>query len=58
MFGRFGMQELIIILAVALLVFGPTKLPEIGKSIGKAIGEFKGHAKSISDDITDDDSKK
>jgi TatA/E family protein of Tat protein translocase len=41
MFGSIGMPELILIFIVALLVFGPKKLPEIGKSIGKGLGEFK-----------------
>lgn len=41
MFGSIGMPELILILVVALLVFGPKKLPEIGKSIGKGLAEFK-----------------
>ncbi len=37
----FSMSELAIILVVALVVFGPGKLPEIGKAVGKSIGEFK-----------------
>ncbi len=37
-----GMPELILILVIALVVFGPGKLPEIGRAIGKGIGEFKG----------------
>ena len=41
MFGNLGFQELLIILTIALLVFGPRKLPEIGKSIGKALREFR-----------------
>jgi sec-independent protein translocase protein TatA len=41
MFGSIGMPELILIFVVALLVFGPRKLPEIGKSIGKGLAEFK-----------------
>ncbi len=41
MFGSIGMPELILIFLVALLVFGPKKLPEIGKSIGKGLAEFK-----------------
>jgi TatA/E family protein of Tat protein translocase len=41
MFGSIGMPELILIFVVALLVFGPKKLPEIGKSIGKGLAEFK-----------------
>jgi sec-independent protein translocase protein TatA len=51
MFGRIGATELILILAIALVVFGPSKLPEIGKSLGKAINEFKGHANKMSKDL-------
>lgn len=40
-FGRFGFTEMIFILVIALLIFGPSKLPEIGKSLGKALNEFK-----------------
>ena len=36
-----GMQELIIIFVVALLVFGPNKLPEIGRTVGKWMGEIR-----------------
>ena len=36
-----GMQELIIIFIVALLVFGPKRLPELGKTLGKGLGELK-----------------
>ena len=41
MFGSIGMPELILIFVVALLVFGPKKLPEVGKTIGKAVREFR-----------------
>ena len=41
MFGTLGGPELILIFIVGLVVFGPRKLPEIGKSLGKMIGEFK-----------------
>jgi sec-independent protein translocase protein TatA len=41
MFGSIGMPELILIFVVALLVFGPRKLPEIGKSLGRGLAEFK-----------------
>lgn len=51
MFGRLGPFELILILCIALVIFGPSKLPEIGKSLGKAIKEFKGHANDIAKDI-------
>jgi sec-independent protein translocase protein TatB len=40
MFG-IGMPEMILILAVALIVIGPKKLPDLAKSLGKAMGEFK-----------------
>jgi len=40
MFGM-GMQELIVIFVIALLVFGPKKLPEIGRSLGRGLAEFK-----------------
>jgi len=40
MFGM-GMQELVVVLVIALIVFGPGKLPDMGSSIGKAIKDFK-----------------
>jgi len=39
--GNLGMPELIFIFALALLILGPKKLPELGKQLGKGLGEFK-----------------
>jgi sec-independent protein translocase protein TatA len=39
--GSLGMQEIVIIFIIALIIFGPRKLPELGKTIGKGLSEFK-----------------
>lgn len=41
MFGSIGMPELMVIFVIALIIFGPRKLPELGRSLGKSLGEFK-----------------
>jgi sec-independent protein translocase protein TatA len=41
MLGSIGMPELIVIFVIALIVFGPRKLPELGRSLGRGIAEFK-----------------
>jgi sec-independent protein translocase protein TatA len=41
MLGSIGMPELIVIFLIALVIFGPRKLPELGRSLGKGIAEFK-----------------
>ena len=41
MFGSIGGTELLVILLIALIVFGPRKLPELGRTIGKGLSEFR-----------------
>jgi sec-independent protein translocase protein TatA len=41
MLGSVGLPELIIIFTLALIIFGPRKLPELGRSLGKSLAEFK-----------------
>jgi sec-independent protein translocase protein TatA len=53
MFGL-GIQELLVILVIALVIFGPSKLPQIGSGLGKAIRDFK---KGVSGDDADESSK-
>jgi sec-independent protein translocase protein TatA len=47
--GNIGPGELIIILVIALVIFGPGKLPEIGQAVGKGIREFRRAASDVSD---------
>lgn len=52
MFGllpSIGPWELILILVIALIIFGPGKLPEVGKALGRGLREFKSAAKDIAD---------
>jgi len=53
MFGRIGPMELILILIIALVIFGPSKLPQIGKALGESIKEFKKGASEISDVVNE-----
>ena len=54
MFGNIGPTELILIFVIALLVFGPKKLPEIGRSVGKALREFKKTSEEIKSRIEEE----
>ena len=54
MFGSIGMPELILIFVVALLVFGPKKLPELGKSLGRGLAEFKKASDDLKKTIEDE----
>lgn len=49
-----GLPEVLVVLVIALIVFGPKRLPELGRSMGKGIREFKG---AVSGDDEDDEDK-
>ena len=54
--GKIGSGELILILLVALLIFGPAKLPALGKMAGKAVGTLKHYADSTNwDELMEED---
>ena len=55
--GKIGLWEILLILAVALIVFGPTKLPELGRSIGNGLREFRKATSELKDSITLEDSE-
>lgn len=51
--GRIGIGELVLILVIALVVFGPAKLPDVGKAIGKGLREFKNATRGLDEDQAD-----
>lgn len=53
MLGNFGFQELLLIFVIALVIFGPSKLPELGKGLGRGIREFKKATQSIQEEVTE-----
>jgi sec-independent protein translocase protein TatA len=54
MFGSVGMPELLIIMVIAVLVFGPRRLPELGKAVGQTINEFKKGASNLNDRLDEE----
>jgi sec-independent protein translocase protein TatA len=50
-----GLPEILVVLVIALIVFGPKRLPELGRSLGKGIREFRGSVSGDSHDDDDDD---
>ncbi|MDL4839720.1 twin-arginine translocase TatA/TatE family subunit [Aquibacillus rhizosphaerae] len=56
--GSIGFPGLILIIIVALIVFGPSKLPEMGKAVGSSLREFKKATKDIMSDEDDNKDKK
>lgn len=59
--ANIGMPSLILIIVIALIIFGPSKLPELGQALGKTIREFKQSTKGVIDDEdenTSDDEQK
>jgi len=55
--GKIGMWEMILVLAVALIIFGPAKLPELGRSIGNGLKEFRKATKDLKDSISFEDNE-
>lgn len=55
MIPNIGPLEIAIVLIIALIVFGPKRLPELGRSLGKGINEFKDGLSSVGQDQDDDD---
>ncbi|RFU69388.1 twin-arginine translocase TatA/TatE family subunit [Bacillus sp. V59.32b] len=54
MLSNIGVPGLILILIVALIVFGPNKLPEIGRAVGSSLREFKKAASNVTNDVAGD----
>jgi sec-independent protein translocase protein TatA len=55
MMPNVGPMELIIVLVIALIVLGPKRLPDVGRSLGKGMREFKDSLSGVTDDRDDDD---
>ena len=60
MLSNIGMPGLILIFIVALIIFGPKKLPELGRAVGQTLSEFKKSARELTSDVVEEieDAKK
>jgi sec-independent protein translocase protein TatA len=58
MFSNIGIPGLILILILALVIFGPKKLPEIGRAFGQTLKEFKNSTKELTHDVFEEEEKK
>ena len=56
MFNNIGVSGLIIILAIALVIFGPAKLPQLGRAFGDTLREFRNSTRGIVEDADTSDS--
>ena len=54
MFGSIGVPELLIIMTIALIIFGPRKLPELGRSLGRSLNEFKRASNELKNTLEDE----
>jgi sec-independent protein translocase protein TatA len=54
MFGNIGIPGLILILVIALIIFGPKKLPEMGRAVGQTLKEFKKSTRELTSDLDDE----
>lgn len=55
MLSNIGVPGLILILVLALIIFGPSKLPELGRAVGQTLGEFKRSVSELTDEMVDAD---
>ncbi|WP_078594916.1 twin-arginine translocase TatA/TatE family subunit [Evansella clarkii] len=53
MLSNIGVPGLILILVIALVIFGPKKLPEIGRAVGQTLKEFKKSTKELTSEVTE-----
>ncbi|MFS0783040.1 twin-arginine translocase TatA/TatE family subunit [Bacillus sp. 1P06AnD] len=54
MFSNIGIPGLILILVLALIIFGPKKLPEVGRAFGQTLREFKKSTRDLTSDVMED----